>query len=194
MFSKIISGFTQKTSQSLVLDAGAIYKDFDVAIDTVETAAAKLIGATRGGVKFEAKPEIRQIAVDGVKGAAKGLEVIDSWESTMSADVLEVTLDTLQTALVASEKDSTTVPKYNIIKAKNYIELSDYIDNVTYVGTISGSNEPVIIQVYNVINMEGVTVETKDKDEVVLKLTFKGHYETDKLDNPPFAIYYPKGE
>lgn len=193
MFDKIISGFTANTVQNLVLDAGALYKNFDVASDTVDTATAKLIGATRGGVKFNAKPEIRQIAVDGVKGAAKGMEVIDSWDTSISAAVLEVSQATLALGLTASQVDSTTSADYHIIKAKNHIQTTDYIDNITYIGTLSGQDKPVIVQVYNVINVEGVAIETKDKDEVVLQLTFKGHYDTTQLEHPPFAIYYPKG-
>ena len=66
------TGFNEKTMEHLLLDAGAIYKNFG------ESDQAR-VGATSGGNEFDAKADIRQIAVDGVKAKnAKGLEVIDS--------------------------------------------------------------------------------------------------------------------
>jgi len=64
------SGYTEKTAENLLLDAGAFFIDFDIETDTFETAVAdgKLLGATRGGGSFEATPEIRSIEVDGVHG------------------------------------------------------------------------------------------------------------------------------
>lgn len=191
---KIISGFTSKTPEHLLLDSGAFFKNFDVGKDTFESAitAGKLIGATRNGGKFDAIPEIRQIEVDGVKGPAKGLEMLDAWNVTIGANVLEITTDTLAMALASTEVDSTTNEKYDIIKANNVIELDDYIDNITWVGTLSGSEEPVIIQVLNVLNMGGLSLQTQMKNEAVTALNFTGHYTADDLNTPPFVIYYPK--
>ena len=191
---KIISGFTSKTPEHLLLDSGAFFKNYDVTKDTFESAvtAGKLIGATRNGGKFDAIPEIHQIEVDGVKGPAKGLEMLDAWNVTIGANVLEITKDTLAMALASTEVDSTTNEKYDIIKANNVIELDDYIDNITWVGTLSGSEEPVIIQVLNALNMGGLSLQTQMKNEAVTALNFTGHYTADDLNTPPFVIYYPK--
>lgn len=191
---KKISGFTQKTAENLLLDAGAWFVDYDVETDTFETAvtANKLLGATRGGGQFSAIPEIRRIEVDGVAGSAKGLTVIDSWAVKMSANILEVSKEVLARALTSSEIDTATDTKYDIIKAKNFIELTDYIDNVTFVGTLSGSEEPVIIQIFNALNTNGLTLQTQGKNEAVIAFDLEGHYDAAELDSPPFAIYYPK--
>ena len=191
---KIISGFTNKTPDHLLLDSGAFFKNFDVGTDTFESAvtAGKLIGATRNGGKFDAIPEIRQIEVDGVKGPAKGLEMLDAWNVTIGANVLEITTDALAMALASTKVDSTTNEKYDIIKANNVIELDDYIDNITWVGTLSGSEEPVIIQVLNALNMGGLALQTQMKNEAVTALNFTGHYTAEDLNTPPFVIYYPK--
>lgn len=192
--AKTYSGYTADTAENLLLDAGAFFVNYDVTTDTFETAvtAGKLLGATRGGGSFSAVPQVRAIEVDGVKGAAKGLTVIDSWEVKISANVLEVTLDGLKTALAASEVDTTTNEDYDILKAKNYIELTDYIDNITFVGKKSGTVDPIIIQVYNALNTAGVTLTTADKGEAVIAMEFQGHYDAAELDNPPFAVFYPK--
>ena len=191
--SKTYSGFNDKTAENLLLDAGAFFANFQVGTDTFETASAKLLGATRGRGKFVAKPSIRSIGVDGVKGRAKGLQVIDSWEVSLSANILEINKETLAKGLTATNAvDDSTTEGYSIITAKNYIELADYIENVTFVGKISGSEKPVIIQIYNALNIDGLTLQTKDKDEAVIALNFVGTYDTKTLDVPPFKIFYPK--
>lgn len=192
--SKTFSGYTADTAENLLLDAGAFFINYQMDTDTFESAVTegKLLGATRGGGQFSAVPEIRSIEVDGVKGKAKGLQVIDSWEVKMAANVLEVTKEGLSRALTASEVDETTNTSYDIIKAKNNIELTDYIENITFVGKKSGTAEPVIIQIYNALNTSGLTLQTQDKGEAVIAMEFNGHYDDADLDSPPFAIYYPK--
>lgn len=191
---KKYSGFTTETAKSLLLNAGAYFKNFVVGTDDFDSAvtAGKLIGATKGGGEFSAVPEIRQIEVDGVAGRAKGLETIDSWDIYLKANVLEVKEATIQSGLAASSVDTSTNTDYDIITASNNLEVSDYIDNITWVGTLSGSNNPVIIQIFNALNTEGLKFSTTDKAEATISLTFYAHYTQDDLDTPPFKIYYPK--
>lgn len=191
---KKYSGFTTETAKSLLLNAGAYFKNYDVGTDDFDSAVAagKLIGATKGGGEFSAVPEIRQIEVDGVAGRAKGLETIDSWDIYLKANVLEVKEATIQSGLAASSVDTSTNTNYDIITASNNLEVSDYIDNITWVGTLSGSNNPVIIQIFNALNTEGLKFSTTDKAEATISLTFYAHYTQDDLDTPPFKIYYPK--
>lgn len=191
---KKYSGFTTETAKSLLLNAGAYFKNFDVGTDDFDSAvtAGKLIGATKGGGEFSAVPEIRQIEVDGVAGRAKGLETIDSWDIYLKANVLEVKEATIQSGLAASSVDTSTNTNYDIITASNNLEVSDYIDNITWVGTLSGSDKPVIIQIFNALNTEGLKFSTTDKAEATISLTFYAHYTQDDLDTPPFKIYYPK--
>ena len=98
----MFSGFSAGTAKHLQLDAGAFLKNFDPAQDTWESAkATKLIGATSGGGSFSAVPTVRRIEVDGVKGAVKGLETIDEWAVTLTANVKEVTAESIKLALGA---------------------------------------------------------------------------------------------
>lgn len=195
------SGFTKNTPEHLLLDAGAFFKNFiyepkGTGNDTFDSAVAagKLIGATQGGGEFSAAPSIRQIEVDGVKGRAKGLEVIDSWDVYMKATILETTSESIKAALSAATVDTTSDKNYDVITGNAAIELDDYVDNVTWIGTLSGSSEPVIIQVYNVLNTDGLKLTVKDKGEATIPVTFYGHYPPEDLDSPPFKIFYPKKE
>lgn len=108
----------------------------------------------------------------------------------MSMNLLETTKDTLQLALgAASIEDGED---HYVIKGKSNVEDEDYIENITYVGTISGTNEPVIIQVYNALSTDGLDLQTASKSEAVLGVTVYGHYDVEDLQTPPYAIYYPK--
>lgn len=186
------SGFTSNTPKNLLLDAGAFYKNYDVATDTPATASAKLIGATRGGNEFTAKPTVRDIPVDGVKGKAKGLRILDDWDVSLTANVLEMKTSVLDSALATGIVDTSSNLTYDIVTAANAIVAGDYLDNVTFIGTISGSGNPIIIQVFNALCVDGISIKSEDKKEAVLKLKFEGHYDTDNLSTPPFKIYYPK--
>lgn len=190
--STTYSGYTDKTAENLLLDAGAYFKNFDMEVDTFESAIqeGKLLGATSGGGDFNATPEMRAIEVDGVKGDAKGLQVIDRWVVGITANMKEFSQDTIALSLASANVVDDKVG-YRKITANNYIAVSDYIDNITWVGKLSGSERPVIIQVYNALSSEGLTLATVDNDEAVVALSFKGHYDQATLDTPPFAIYYP---
>ena len=196
---KAFSGFTKKTAENLLLDAGAFFKNFTYveggeSNDTFDSAVAegKLIGATKGGGEFSAVPEVRQIEVDGVKGRAKGLEIIDSWDVYLKATVLETTSESIKAALAAATVDTEADKDYDVITGNSAIGLEDYVDNVTWVGTLSGSDIPVIIQVFNGLNMDGLKLTMQDKNEGTIPMTFYGHYTEEDLDSPPFKIFYPK--
>lgn len=192
---KVISGLTAKTTEKLVLDAGAFFKNYKVGTDTFETAVTngKLIGATKGGGSFTAVPSFRNIEIDGLRGEAKGTKILETWEIKLGATVVEVTPDTLQTALAVSEKATEDgITTHEVVKGKMCITDADYIENITWVGNLSGSEEPVIIQVYNALNTKGLELGFEDKSEATIELEFTGHFDMKKANEVPFKIYYPK--
>lgn len=198
----MFSGVTTNTSKHLQLDAGAFLKNFDPTTDTWESAkATKLIGATAGGGSFAAVPTIRRIEVDGVKGATKGFEALDEWTVTMTANVKEITANAIKMALATGSSTDAKSPStgagavstnnYHKIVAANDLSDSDYMDNITWVGTLSGSALPVIIVLKNALCTNGLTLTTADKSEGVIALTLTGHYDPTDLSIVPFEIYYP---
>ena len=196
---KVISGYTCETAQNMLLDSGAVFKNFVVETDTFETAvtAGKLLGATRGGSTFSAVPETRMRVVDGLRGTPKGGIAIDSWAVTLLANFIEVTPETLKAALGAAEITDGS-GNYTVIKGRSTPKDSDYYDNITWIGTLNGSDHPVIIQVYNAMSTTGINMSFADKNEAVVAVTFNATYDTcgtsgsTDLDTPPFAIFYPK--
>lgn len=191
---KVINGLNEKTTQHLVFDAGAFFKNYDVETDTVETAMPKLIGATKGGGSFKAVPTFRTIELDGMRGAVKGTKILEAWEVTIGANVAEVTPENIALSLgIAGEVETVEQPGtgYKKVSGKMCISDTDYIDNITWVGTLSGSADPVIIQVFNALNTKGLELSFEDKGELVIEMEFEGHFDM-KKNEVPFAIYYPK--
>ena len=189
----LITGLNTNTPKNLLLGAGAFFKDYDVTKDTPESAAQKLIGATQGGGSFNAVPTVRQIQVEGGKTNVKGLETVDEWVVTMVANVKEVTADNIALALGAAKSETTTTPAgYKKITGKNDFEDADYQENITWIGTLKGSNSPVIIVMKNALSLNGMALNVSDRNEAVIPITLTGHYESGNLDEAPFEIYYPE--
>ena len=189
------TGFTETTAQTLLLGAGVFYKNYVVESDTHAKAVedGRCLGATRGGGEFKATPTIRPIEVDGLNTNTKDNKVIDEWVVTLMANVLELTKENIILALVAAGIDEEkSNAKYNAIVGRGYIEPTDYVDNVTFVGRLSGSNDPVVVQVFNALNTNGLTLQGQNNNEATMQLIFTANYGLDDLDTPPFVIYHPK--
>ena len=185
------TGYSSDTKKHLLLGAGAIFKNFNVGTDTYENAKAKIIGATQGGNEFKAVPAVRNIQVDGILGKAKDLDVIDSWDVSLTVNFIEASVQVIRAALGASKID-TTDSAYDEITADTEFKADDYIDNVTFVGTVAGAKKPIIIQLYNSINMGGLTLKGQDNAEGLVQVVFEGRYTIENQDDAPFTIFYPK--
>lgn len=193
-----ITGLTASTPSKLLLDAGAFYKNYDFTKSLAQQSADALIGATAGGGSFSAVPSVRKIEVDGGKENVKELQTIDGWVVTMTANVKEVTANALQLAIGASTKstiasgdaESAYVGADKIVGNADF-DGSDYNTNLTWVGRLSGSTNPVIICIDNALCLNGLSMTMADKAEAVIPVTVTGHYSLSDLDTPPFKIIYP---
>lgn len=191
---KKFTGIGTNTKKHLLLDAGAFIKNFSET-DTIDANMAKVIGATDGGGSFSAVPTIHNVTLDGAPSHVKGLERIDEWVVTFGATVKEQTVDSLKLALGAANTEEATVAtnkSYTKITGKAEIEDSDYIDNIAWVGRLSGSLDPVIIILKNVLSINGLSFSMADKSEAGIAMTMTAHYDADDLETPPFDILYPE--
>lgn len=181
------NGITANTPLRYLMDAGAIYKNltYDVATGVF---TGTLLGATSGGNEFALAQEIRHIEVDGVKGQLMGNSVIDSEIPTLTVNLKEVTAQNIALAIAGST--TTSDANHDIITSKGKIEISDYLDNVAFVGRLSGNSKPVVIVIDNAIALEGLTISASDKTEAVIPVVFTGHEEVAGV--APYRIYFPK--
>lgn len=184
------SGITQQTTESLMLNAAVLYKGLKYNSEEKKWSGT-LLGATSGGTKVKINSDYQEIEVDGAIVKVKGLTQKQGESGSIEANLVEVTEDNLKMAIVGKESESD-IENYSLIETKALLEDSDYIDNIAAVGTLS-SGKPVIVIMENMLCTSGLEMETKNKDNVVMKVTFECHagFEDDH-DTLPIRIYYPK--
>lgn len=188
------TGYNAQTPLRYLLDAGAIYYNVTYTEETGDFTGTQL-GATSGGNEFALTQETRIIEVDGLKGRGKGNTVITTEEPSLTVNLKELTADNLKMAIAGASVDKTDV-NYDILTSKGKIELTDYLDNICFVGRVSGSSKPVVIMIENALSVEGITLSTADNAEAVVPVRFVGHYDEGNVEEgaAPFRIYWPKEE
>ena len=190
---KLRTGYTANTKKSFMLGEGAIFKNFVVGTDTYASAitAGKLLGATQGGSTFNVTANVRNIEIDGIAGKVVDLDEIDSWDVSLQTTFIETTVATIQAALGASSKNTTAVNGYTKITGDLDFEASDYFTNIVFVGSMSGSDDPIILEIDNAIGNGSLSINIKNNDEGKIPVTFEGRYSISSLGTVPFAIWVP---
>lgn len=182
------NSFTNESKNHFIIDAGAIY--LNAKYDEVEgTFTGELLGATAGGNEFVVEQEVRQIEVDGMKGRGKGLQALSFMNPNLTANLKELSAKNLSRIIAGGDLDVAD-SHYDILTSKGVIEDSDYIDSIALVGRVIGSQKPIVIVLDNVLSIEGLEMTFEDDDEVVVPVTFGGHY--DETMEVPYKIYLPK--
>ena len=57
---------------------------------------------------------------------------------------------------------------------------------------MNGSSEPMIIELKNVLNTNGISFTAEDKGSGSVELELKAHFDLSKPNEVPFNIYFPK--
>ena len=161
---KPYSGYSAQTPDKLLLDAGAIFKNFIVGTDTYASAkaAGKCLGATQKGSEFSAVEQLRRMEIDGVHTRTKGDTLVDGWETYIKTTLCEITAENLKLALGTADIKNSTVTGYKEIRGRDTIRDEDYVENITYVGNVLGEDSPIIIQVFNGFSESGLTITSED--------------------------------
>lgn len=193
--------FTQiptDTFKKLQLGAGILTADFDPA--TGELTASNIIGATSGGVSFEATPSFSDFGedIDNCPKNTKELKKLDSWEAKMSGSF--VTMDTnvavsvIGTAAVASGDQTNVVPR-NSVHAKDFKDIwwvGDYSD-VNEDGSSAGKAGFIAIKLINALSTGGFKIQSGDKAKGMFEFEYTGHYSIANTDVVPFELYIKAG-
>lgn len=163
----------------------------DYVIGTWTDGEENVLGATNGGNKLAIIPEITPIEVDGAVVEIKGLNQKTGESGTLEVNLVQHTIESIKRAIVGKEVDSL-IKGYTQIQTKSLIELSDYLDNIAYVGTMTDGTEIIAIM-ENVICSSGLELEGKNKETSVVKTTFKAtaDFESGVYDTLPIYIFYP---
>lgn len=193
--------FTQiptNTFKKLQLGAGILTTDFDPA--TGKLTASNIIGATSGGVSFEATPSFSDFGedIDNCPKNTKELKRLDSWEAKMSGSF--VTMDTttavsvIGTAAVASNDQTKVVPRNSVDAGdfKNIWWVGDYSD-VNDDGSSTGKAGFIAIKLINALSTGGFKIQSGDKAKGTFEFEYTGHYSIVNTDVVPFELYIKAG-
>ncbi|WP_421432749.1 hypothetical protein [Streptococcus suis] len=194
------TGYTASTPKHYLINAGAIYKNLawnpTGGKDSKGQWEGELLGATSGGNKVTIEQNYRVVEVDGVFTAAVGQKVLESQTAKLETNVKEITAENIRLAINGeiTEADGTDAPTgYKVISGKAKLENDDYIANLGIVGTMSGTNDPIIVIIDNALCTSGLDFETKDNEEAVISMTFEAHASEGQVEDLslPCRIYFP---
>lgn len=193
--------FTQipaDTFKKLQLGAGLLTSEFDPA--TGELTASNIIGATSGGVSFEATPSFRDFGedIDNCPKNTKELKQLDSWEAKMSGSL--VTMDTtiavsvIGAAAVASDDPTKVVPRNSVNDTdfKDIWWIGDYSD-VNDDGSSTGKAGFIAIRLIDALSTGGFKIQSGDKAKGTFEFEYTGHYSIKHIDTVPFELYIKAG-
>lgn len=189
------TGYNENTSKSYVIDAATIFTN--VTYEETQGFTGTLHGATSGGVTLTIEQSYRDIEIDGTSHTrVKGNKVLESAVATITANMKELTADNIRKSLNGElrEAEAGEAPTgYKVIESKRYLDDSDYIDNMAVVGTLSGTSDPVIAILDNVVSIGGLTLGTEDNNEAVVEQVYEAQASVEQLiaDEYPWRILYP---
>ena len=193
-------GLSTQTPQRIQINAGLFIENFDIgssvtdaaafktALEAAVTAQTGLLGATRGGGTFVATPEVRELEADGKRYRTKGLTRIDSWDIRLTGTLIEAYPGNFKRGLISA--DVATSGSVDTITLRTAIADSDYIDKLSWVSLL-GDGTYMVIEVYNVVNLDGLTFTFQDKNEGTIPFNFAAHHaDITEQDEAPVKILY----
>jgi len=189
------TGYTKSTPLHYVVDAGAIYQNLKYNPEKDEWEG-ELLGATHEGNTITIEQEYRTIEIDGVFVDAVGQKVLQTSKASLEINVKEITAENIRMAINGSIREAETneAPEgYKVVEGKGKLENTDYIPNLGLVGTMTGTDEPIIVLLDNALCTSGLEGETQDDDELVITMTFEAHADPNQVSNRklPARIYFP---
>ena len=187
------TGYTKDSAKGFLLNAGALLKNL-----TFKEGkwSGELLGATSGGSSISLVNTFRQPEIDGVFTTPVGADSIETSEGKFEVNMIEWTAENIKMAILGEIKasDGTDFPAgYDVITTRRKVEESDYIENLGYIGTISGSEKPIIIIMHHSIVTSGLEFEPQDKQEGIYKMVFEARSGADEVNDTslPITILFP---
>lgn len=183
------------TFQQIQLNAGVILSDFDPSDGSYDNE--DILGATSGGVSFQASPNFIDFGedIDNVPNNTKELKKLDYYDVTMSGTFVTATTTAAKMMVGAADVDSQDTTK---VKPRGDLLQTDFT-NVWWVGDYSDKNSDatggfLAIKLINALSSGGFQIQSADKGKGQFAFEWQGHYSiADESLTPPFEIYIKAG-
>lgn len=182
------------TFKQIQLNAGILVKEFDPSTGSV--SETDIIGATSGGISFEATPTYTDFGedIDNCPKNMMELKKLESWEVKMSGTFVTVTADAAKMLVGAADADSSDSTH---VVPRNDITTADF-SSIWWVGDYSDQNGTAnggycAIKLKNALSTGGFKIQSGDKAKGAMEFEFTGHYSMDAQDEVPFDVYIKAG-
>lgn len=190
--------FTQipsDTFKKLQLNAGVLATTFEPSTGTL--TATNVIGATTGGISFEATPEFEDFGedIDNCPKNTMELKKLTSWEVILSG-----TFVTMDTAVAKSMTGAADIDGSDPTKVvpRNDVDVEKDFSDIWFIGDYSDENTGdsagfIAIRVINALSTGGFKLQTTDKGKGNFEFEYTGHYSMSAQDTVPFEVYVKAG-
>lgn len=182
------------TFKKLVMNAGILVNGFNPASGEING----LVGATSGGVAFNANPTYTDFGedIDNCPKNTMELKKLEAWESVVMSGTF-VSVDVSLAKKLVAVGDIDVDDEFHIIP-RNEIELTDFSD-IWWIGDYSDVNSGenagfLAIHLFNALSTGGFSIQSGDKAKGTFAFEFTGHYSINKQDEVPFEIYVKAGQ
>lgn len=196
-----VTGLTEQTAKRLQLNAGIFIENFTIATTVTDAATFKtaleaaisagtgLLGATRGGGTFVATPEVREPDIDGKRYRTKGMIIYDSWDVRLTGTLVECFAGNFKRGLGSADVSTPTSGHIDTLTLRTAVAGTDYIDKLSWI-SLMGDGTYMVIELDNVINLDGVTFTFQDKNEGTIPFNFAACQSGLDTTQAPFRIKY----
>lgn len=190
--------FTQipsDTFKKLQLNAGVLATTFEPSTGTL--TATNVIGATTGGISFEATPEFEDFGedIDNCPKNTMELKKLTSWEVVLSGTF--VTMDTAVAKSMTGAADIDVSDPTKVVP-RNDVDVEKDFSDIWFVGDYSDENTGesagfIAIRVINALSTGGFKLQTTDKGKGNFEFEYTGHYSMSAQGTVPFEVYVKAG-
>lgn len=180
-------GIQSDTYDKLLLDSGAIYKDF-VSVGSPGT----LLGATRGGAVFKRMPTYKETPYEGIPGQVVGQKHLVGVKASLDINIISFDEDNLALAIPNSSVSAPSGGYVQISETEWDAAAVHTLTNIAILAQLFGTAFAVAIVLDNPICEKDLSLSFKDKSEAVSKWLFSAFYkESTGFSTPPWRIYWP---
>lgn len=176
------------------INAGVIASDFTP--DTGELQQSSIVGATSGGVNFNATPTFSDYGddIDNCPKNMKELKRLDSWDAKASGTFVSVAAATAKLLAAAADAEGEKITPRGTLKDSDFSDLwiiGDYSE-INEDGSM-GKAGFIAIHLLNSLSTGGFQLQTGDRSKGQFAFEFTGHYSMEAPDKVPFEIYVKQG-
>lgn len=182
------------TFQTIQLNAGMLLTDFDPS--TGEAEDSDLLGATTGGITFEATPTFRDDGedIDNCPKDTMELKTLESIDIKASGSFVTASNSNIKRLMAAADIDAFT----GKITPRADLSTDDFGD-IWLVGDYSDKNGEanggfIAIHLINALSTGGFKLKTADKAKGQMDFEFAAHRSISAQTTVPYEVYLKAGD